>query len=182
MTRDRGYGEHGSSKVHRRIAVRPVDLRIGGFSLFELLYVLMFMSVLISIALPSPDQRDRRNVRMAADRYASAHRLARSTGIQHGGMGEFHVDAVNDRYWIEVDTSGGSGVTDTIGLVRDLTDQDGVDLNSTRTLMCFDGRGLPDLNKNSRGDTCEPPDGFVIFSLREEVDSLEVTVLGKVIR
>ena len=97
-------------------------------------------------------------------------------------MGEFHVDAVNDRYWIEVDTSGGSGVTDTIGLVRDLTDQDGVDLNSTRTLMCFDGRGLPDLNKNSRGDTCEPPDGFVIFSLREEVDSLEVTVLGKVIR
>ncbi len=97
-------------------------------------------------------------------------------------MGELHIDAAYDRFWVEVDTSGGSGVTDTIGVVRDLADQDGVDLTHTRSLVCFDGRGLPDLSDNSQGDTCDPHDGLVIFSLRAEVDTLEVTVLGKVIR
>ena len=177
----RWCGRHPDLKVDRRIAVCPADLRTGGFSLLELLYVLMITSVLLSMAWPNSDQRDRRRVRTAADQYASAHRLARSTGIQHGVMGELHIDAANDRFWIEVDTSG-SGVTDTIGSVRNLTDQDGVDLYSTRTLVCFDGRGLPDLRDNSQGDTCEPPDGFVIFSLHGEVDTLEITALGKVIR
>lgn len=172
---------HPYPKVDRRIAVCPVDLRTGGFSLLELLYVLMITSVLLSMAWPDSAQRDKRRVRTALDQYASAHRLARSTGIQHGVMGELHIDADNDRFWIEVDTSG-FGVTDTIGIVRDLADQDGVELNSTRSLVCFDGRGLPDLRDNSQGDTCEPPDGLVIFSLRAEVDTLEITALGKVIR
>ena len=174
-------GRHPDPKVDRRIAVCPTDLRIGGFSLLELLYIIMISSVLLSMAWPNSDQRDKQRVRGAANQYASAHRLARSTGIQHGVMGELHVDSGNDRYWIEVDTSG-AGVTDTIGIVRDLSDQDGVDLYSTRTLVCFDGRGLPDLRDNSQGDTCEPPDGFVIFSLHGEVDTLEITALGKVIR
>ncbi len=168
-------------KVDRRTPVYSRAPRTGGFSVFELLFVLMFLLVLVSMALPSSDQLDGRRVRMAADQFASAHRLARSTGIQHGGMSEFHVDTVNNRYWIEVDTSS-TGVTDTIGVVRDMTTQDNVDIVSARTLVCFDGRGLPSLNKNSRGDTCEPPNGFVIFSLRGEVDSLEVTGLGKVVR
>ena len=158
-----------------------MDLSTAGFTVFELLFVLMIAAVILNMALPNSDQLDRRRVRTAVDQYTSAHRLARSTGIQYGIMGELHIDAVNDRYWIEVDTSG-TGVKDTIGAVRDMTTQDGVDLRSTRSLVCFDGRGLPDLNKNSQGDTCEPPNGFVVFSLRGEVDSLEVTALGKVIR
>ena len=182
MRLGRRCGGHPNLKVDRRIAVCPADLRTGGFSLLELLYVLMISSVLLSMAWPNSEQRDKQRVRGAANQYASAHRLARSTGIQHGVMGELHIDAANDRFWVEVDTSGGSGVTDTIGVVRDLTDQDGVDLTSTRALVCFDGRGLPDLNDNSQGDTCAPPDGLVIFSLRAEVDTLEVTVLGKVVR
>ncbi len=172
---------HPYPKVGRRIAVRPIDLRTGGFSLLELLYVLMITSVLLSMAWPNKGQQDRRKVRMAADQYASAHRLARSTGIQNGVMGELHVDTAANRYWIEVDTSG-SGVTDTIGIVRDMQDQDGVDLDSTHSLVCFDGRGLPDLRDNSQGDTCEPHEGWVTFSLRGETTTREVTVLGKVIR
>ena len=80
----------------------------GGFSLIEIIYVLMISSVLLSMAWPDSDQRDRQRVRTAADQYASAHRLARSTGIQHGVMGELHIDAAYDRFWIEVDTSGGT--------------------------------------------------------------------------
>ncbi len=170
-------------KVDRRIDVCPVDLRTGGFSLVELLYVIMISSVLISMAWPNSDQRDRRSVRTAADQYASAHRLARSTGIQNGVMGELHVDTAANRYWIEVDTTSlGVGVTDTIGVVTDMSELDGVDLSGAPTLICFDGRGLPDLRENSQGDTCEPHDGTVFFSLRGEVATLEVTVLGKVIR
>jgi prepilin-type N-terminal cleavage/methylation domain-containing protein len=182
MRFDRWCGGHPDPKVDTGIAVCPVDPGTGGFSLIELLWVLMITSVLVSMAWPSSQQLDRGRVRRAADLYASAHRLARSTGIQHG-MGELHVDTVANRYWIEVDTSSsGAGITDTIGIVTDMTELDGVDLNSARTLLCFDGRGLPDLNKNSQGDTCEPHDGLVVFSLRGEVATLEVTVLGKVIR
>ena len=181
MRLDRRCGGHPNRKVDRPIYVWPGDLRTGGFSILELLYVLMISSVLLSMAWPNSEQRDKQRVRGAANQYASAHRLARSMGIQHGVMGELHIDTLTDRYWIEVDTSG-SGVTDTIGIVRDLNDQDGVDLNHTRALVCFDGRGLPDLNKNSRGDTCEPHEGWVTFSLRGEMTLLEVTVLGKVIR
>ena len=184
MRLDRRCDGHPDPKVDTGIAVCPVDPGTGGFSLIELLWVLMITSVLVSMAWPSSQQLDRGRVRRAADLYASAHRLARSTGIQHGVMGELHVDTASNRYWIEVDTSSsGGGVTDTIGVVRDMTEQqDGVDLSTTRALICFDGRGLPDLNKNSQGDTCEPHDGLVIFSLRGEVATLEVTALGKVIR
>ena len=183
MRFDRRCGGHRDPKVDTGIAVCPVDLGTGGFSLLELLWVLMITSVLVSMAWPSSDQLDRGRVRRAADLYASAHRLARSTGIQHGVMGELHVDTVANRYWIEVDTSSsGGGVTDTIGVVTEMFELDGVDLSTTRTLLCFDGRGLPDLNKNSQGDTCEPHDGLVFFSLRGEVATLEVTALGKVLR
>ena len=181
MRFDRWCGRHPDPKVDRRIAVCPADLRTGGFSLIELMYVLMISSVLLSMALPSSDQRDRRSVRGAADQYTRAHRLARSTAIQHQTMGELHIDTDADQFWIEVDTSG-SGVTDTIGIVIDMQDQDGVDLDSTHSLVCFDGRGLPDLRDNSQGDTCEPHEGWVTFSLRGETTTREVTVLGKVIR
>jgi Tfp pilus assembly protein PilE len=181
MKHERGLRERSDVKADRGTTVCPVDLRTGGFSIFELLYVVMFMSVLLSIALPSVDQRDERRVRMAADQYASAHRLARSMGIQNGGMSEFHVDTANNRYWIEVDTSS-TGVMDTIGEVRNASTENPVSLSGTRSLVCFDGRGLPDLNKNNRGDTCEAHNGFVVFTLGAQRDSLEVTALGKVIR
>ena len=96
-------------------------------------------------------------------------------------MGELHVDTANNRYWVEVDTSG-IGVTDTVGVVRDLAELEGVNISSNQSLVCFDGRGLPNLMENTRGDQCESPNGFVIFTLRAEVDSLEITALGKVIR
>jgi prepilin-type N-terminal cleavage/methylation domain-containing protein len=183
MRFDRWCGGHPDPKVDTGIAVCPVDRGTGGFSLIELLWVIMITSVLVSMAWPSSQQLDRGRVRRAADLYASAHRLARSTGIQNGVMGELHVDTAANRYWIEVDTTSlGVGVTDTIGVVRDMSELDGVDVSGAPTLICFDGRGLPDLRENSQGDTCEPHDGTVIFSLRGEVATLEVTILGKVIR
>ena len=183
MRCDRRCGAHPDPKVDRRTAVCPVDLGIGGFSLIEVLWVLMITSVLVSMAWPSSQVLDKGRVRRAADLYASAHRLARSTGIQNGVMGELHVDTAANRYWIEVDTTSlGVGVTDTIGVVTDMSELDGVDLSGAPTLICFDGRGLPDLRENSQGDTCEPHDGTVFFSLRGEVATLEVTILGKVIR
>ncbi len=161
-------------------AAREMDPRVGGFSLFEVLLVVVIMSVLLSIAAPSPEQRDRRIVRLAADQYASAHKLARATGIRYGSMGELHVDAARGRYWIEVDTSG-TGLTDTIGVVRDLT-RDGIAIKTTWVLVCFDGRGLPDLRENSRGEACESTEGLAIFSRRNNADTLEVTTMGKVVR
>ncbi len=98
MRCDRRCGAHPDPKVEKGIAVCPVDLGTGGFSLLELLWVLMITSVLVSMAWPSSDQLDRGRVRRAADRYVSVHRLARSTGIQHGVMGELHIDTLTDRF------------------------------------------------------------------------------------
>jgi prepilin-type N-terminal cleavage/methylation domain-containing protein len=160
---------------------RPV--RVGGqrgFTLLEILIVLAVMATLIAIAMPKSTDRARQAVRFAVDRFASAHSLARATGIRMGRMGEFHIDAANSRFWVEVDTTG-TGVTDTVGMVSDLSPES-VTMTSTRSLLCFDGRGLPDLRTTTGGNACQPGDATVVFSRDGVADTLEITALGKVIR
>ena len=62
--------------------------------------------------------------------------------VRFGAVAELHIDASTDRFWVQIDTTvTGSGVMDTIGQVVDLS-EDEVDLRATRSLVCFDPRGL----------------------------------------
>ena len=146
-----------------------------GFTLIEMLIVITVMGVIVAVAMPSMVTAFRqRSTRGAVDRLAVAHGLARATAVRYGRVAELHIDATNKRFWVEVDTSG-TGIRDTIGTVSQLDGQ--LSMSSTRTVLCFDLRGLT----TTRG-TCEAGDALVQFSLQGRTDTLQTTVLGKVLR
>ena len=140
-----------------------------------MLIVLSVMGVILAVAMPSMVTAYRlRATRGAVDRLAMAHGLARATAVRFGRVAELHIDAANGRFWVEVDTSG-TGIRDTVGSMNDMAGQ--VTMTSTRSLLCFDLRGLT----TTRG-TCEAGDAIVTFSSRGRTDTLQTTVLGKVLR
>ena len=154
---------------------RTVWRRGAGFTLIEMLIVLTVMGTLVAILMPSMVTAFRqRATRGAVDRLAMTHSLARATAVRFGRVAELHIDAANRRFWVEVDTSG-TGIRDTVGLMNDLAGQ--VTMSSNRSLLCFDSRGLT----TTRG-VCESGDVLVQFSLSGRTDTLQTTVLGKVLR
>jgi len=150
----------------------------SGFTLLEALVVITFVGLLAGVGFPQIAKvRTRFAVRGAVNAFMSLHPLARTTAIRQGEVAELHIDATNDLLWVEVDTSAaGSGVMDTVGFVIDLSDQN-VALSSTQSLLCFDGRGLP-----SAASGCATSSATVIFSNQSEADTIETTVLGKIMR
>ena len=94
----------------------------AGFTILDILLVISFVSLLAGITFPRiADVQTRFAVRGAVTAFMSAHSMARATAIRQGGVAELHVDATNDRFWVEVDTTlAGSGVMDTIGNVVDV--------------------------------------------------------------
>ena len=154
---------------------RTVRRWAKGFTMLEMLIVMTVMGVILAVSLPSMVTAFRqRATRGAVDRLAMAHGLARATAVRLGRVAELHIDAANGRFWVEVDTSG-TGIRDTIGVMNDLGGQ--VTMLSDRTLLCFDLRGLT----TTRG-ACEAGDALVQFSLQGRTDTLQTTVLGKVLR
>lgn len=149
-----------------------------GFTMIEAIIVVAVVAVLaatggphISAALQS------RTSASAADQFVLVHSLARATALRYGRVAQLHVDAPTNRFWVDVDTSGGgSGQRATIGYVRNLTG-DGLSMTSTRTLLCFDARGIP-----STLGSCEPGDALVVFSDGQKADTITTTALGKVLR
>ncbi len=154
---------------------RTVRRRGKGFTLVEMLIVLTVMGVIVAVAMPSMVTAFRqRATRGAVDRLAMAHSLARATAIRFAQVAELHIDAANTRFWVELDTSG-TGIRDTVGLMTDLAGQ--VTMTSTRSLLCFDSRGL-----TTTRNACESGDALVQFSLQGRTDTFQTTVLGKVLR
>ncbi len=118
----------------------------AGFTIMEIIVVLSLASILAGVTFPRiADIQSRFAVRGAVTSFMSAYSLTRATAIRQGGVAELHVDATNDQFWIEVDTTlAGSGVMDTIGTVFDVGDL-GLTLSSTESLLCFEGRGMPSI-------------------------------------
>ena len=170
--RCRSSVEAGPSAKHRWNA---------GFSLLEMLIVLTVLGAVLAIAAPSLARSGMsRAPRVAADKFVTAHALARATAVRSGVMAELHIDVTSGRFWVEVDTTG-AGNRDTVGFVRDVA-SDGVQLASTRSLLCFDARGLPYTRKTSAGDLCEAADATLSFTASGQSRPVVITALGKVIR
>ncbi|MGH7482544.1 MAG: pilus assembly FimT family protein [Longimicrobiales bacterium] len=147
-----------------------------GFTLIEMTIVLLVLGMALSLAVP-PLMGWQRNMEIASsmDRFERVHELSRITAIREGRIAELHIDASTTRFWVEVDTSG-TGVRDTVSMVAELAE--GVSFTSDRTLLCFDGRGLP-----TATGACEAPDVTVAFTaVNGQVDTTRTTLLGKVIR
>ena len=158
---------------------RPqTPMKESGFTLMEVIIVVAFVSLLAGVAFPRiAGVRGRFAVRGAVTAFMSAHSLTRATAIRAGGVAELHIDATNDRFWIEVDTTlAGSGVMDTIGNVVDVGGQ-GLTLSSTQSLLCFEGRGMP-----STASGCATTGVTISFSYDNVADTILITTLGKILR
>jgi Tfp pilus assembly protein FimT len=147
-----------------------------------MLIAISMLAIIVSVAVvPAATYYRQRAVQGAADRFLSAHTLARSAAMQHGRLAEFHLDEANGRLWIEVDTGAVGGARDTIGFVREIGDVT-MSITGSISLLCFDPRGLPSTGTTTLGQNCEGPAGKVIFSLGARIDTVTVTALGKVLR
>ena len=158
---------------------RPqTPMKESGFTLMEVIIVVAFVSLLAGVAFPRiAGVQSRFAVRGAVTAFMSAHSLTRATAIRAGGVAELHIDATNDRFWIEVDTTlAGSGVMDTIGNVVDVGGQ-GLTLSSTQSLLCFEGRGMP-----STASGCATTGATISFSYDNVADTILITTLGKILR
>ncbi len=145
----------------------------------ELMIVLVLVGAIAAIIGPGLAEWYRRKAIVAArDQFVSTHRFTRSVAVRYGRVAELHIDASNNRYWIEVDTSG-TNQRDTIGAVRSMAN---MAFTSTRQLLCFDTRGLPTTRTTSAGASCGAADVTVVFTVRGEVDTVQTTALGKVLR
>jgi prepilin-type N-terminal cleavage/methylation domain-containing protein len=149
----------------------------AGFTLIEVSIVLSVAGLIGMMAIPKLESGYRgQAVHGASNDFVLTHSLARSAALRYGRVAQLHIDASTAHFWVDVDTSG-TGVRDTIGSVRSVAEA-GVQLSSTRSLVCFDARGLATMSNAA----CQSGDATVVFSSSGWVDSVKVTVLGKVLR
>ena len=155
-----------------------LDTTRRGFTMIEMIMVLGLIGIVAAIGGPKVGAAlQRRTTASAADQFALTQSLTRSTAIRYARVAQLHIDAAGRRFWVDVDTSAnGTGQRATIAYVRDVS-ATGLTMTSTRTLLCFDARGLP-----STAGSCEPADAKVVFSDGATADTIATTALGKVLR
>ena len=161
--------------------VKPMNgkrMNKSGFTLLDTLIVVSLVGLLAGIVFPRiADVQSRFAVRGATMAFMSNYSLTRATAIREGRVAELHIDATNDRFWVEVDTTlAGSGTMDTVGLVVDVGGE-GVTLTSTQSLLCFDGRGMP-----SAASGCATGGATITVGYDTEADTIQITTLGKILR
>ena len=151
--------------------------RIGrsGYSLLEIVAILLVLGGFTGAAVPRMSGAwEQFAVAGAADQFISAHHKARTAAVRFGAVSELHIDASADRFWVQIDTTASrSGVMDTIGEVVDLSESR-VDLRATRSLLCFDPRGLV-----AAAAGCPTTGSLAIgFSRGSSSDTLSATASG----
>jgi len=152
--------------------------RRRGFTMVETIIVLAIVAIVAAIGGPKLGAAlQRRTTVSDADQFVLAHSLARSTAVRFARVAQLHIDAPGSRFWVDVDTSAnGIGQRATMGYVRDVS-APGLTLSSSRSLLCFDARGIASTN-----GSCQPGDATVIFSDGATADTVATTALGKVLR
>jgi type IV fimbrial biogenesis protein FimT len=150
--------------------------RSQGFTVVELMIVLLLVGMITTLTLPKLRTSMRvRAVRAAGNELVLAHSAARSAALRFGRASQLHIDVPTARFWVDVDTSG-TGVRDTVGFIHTLSDR-GVQLASSRAVLCFDARGLAATNV-----TCSANDALIVLSSQSYADTVRTTTLGKVLR
>ena len=148
----------------------------GGFTLTELVFSMLLMGLLASVALPGlAVLLGNLEARSASRRFAMAHSLTRTTAIQHGGIAELRIDPASKEFWVQIDTNAAGPVADTVSFHGDFPT--GLTLTSNRSRVCFDARGLTTTRTG-----CQPGDLDVNFTLGGMSEQIRTTVLGKLIR
>src|ERR1041385_1542459 len=155
---------------------RPHRASVAGFTVAEMLVVLVVFAILLALAIPRIDTGLRRaRLQQAKGELTTAHFLARTSAMRYGRPAALRIDAPNARFWVEVDTSLAGGRKDTVGVVHRMT-EDGLTMTTTRSVLCFDRRGL-----GYAGGTCESPDALITFTMSGRTDTVLTSLSGKII-
>lgn len=149
-----------------------MDNRTSGFSIIELLVVLMVGSILTSIALVTFDGVTGRYAVTGAQRtFLSLHARARAQAVEYGESVTFNVDPVGDSVWL----SRASGVLE----ILDFDDEFKVDIRTSTGLsltMCMNARGFADMKCNNFSSPVT-----VTFLLASDSASVSVRTLGQMV-
>lgn len=142
----------------------------AGFSLIEILTVLVLMSVATALAVPSLNEYvNRSKTRRVLDRLTGDIAMTRMLAVRSGDRAVLDVSGGDSyRVWVE-------GVpVDTVRVVPLAIDYAGVRLQGPTGdgRLVFDGRGL----------LITPGNGLVIARLGERADTLKITAAGRVYR
>jgi hypothetical protein len=135
------------------------------------------MAVIYAIALPAIGR-----TRVAAARHNARHALvssislARATAIRFGRTAVLHLDSDHDRVWVEADTTmAGTGEVVALGYF-DFAEDLKVDLQSNRSSLCFNGRGI-----GTTSATCTQPGALIALIITDRIERVYVTPTGFVL-
>ena len=118
------------------------ERRDGGFTLIEMLVVIMVIGALMAVALPYLRTGTNKSAaRGAADAIAALHAVARAAAIQRGRTANLVIPSGTNKALVVASKVTSSGV-DTLGRVVDLAGQFGVTVTSTSDSIGFSPRGI----------------------------------------
>ncbi|MGD2215234.1 MAG: GspH/FimT family pseudopilin [Gemmatimonadales bacterium] len=149
----------------------------AGFTLLEIMIALVMVAVVYTIALPAIGRtRVSASVHNARHALVSAISLTRATAIRFGRTAVLRLDSDHDRLWVEADTTmAGTGEVVTLGHF-DFADELNVNLDSNRSSLCFNGRGI-----GTTSATCTQSGGIIVLALRGKAETVWVSPTGRVL-
>jgi prepilin-type N-terminal cleavage/methylation domain-containing protein len=146
------------------------DNRRSGFTMLELLVVLILIAVLTGLALPKlTTAAQKSNIRSTRMELASLVTRARAAAIQRGCVDSLHISTSTATAWVTACQVSGTG-RDTVGPVDNLGKRFGVTLSASKTDYGYDPRGI--LVGFSGGSIAITGNGFS--------DSVVINNVGKV--
>ena len=147
-----------------------MDDRRSGFSIIELVVVLMVGSILTSIAIANFNGVSGRfAVKGARQTLMSMHARARVHAVEYGRSVKLHIDPVGDSIWL----SRGSEILD----VMDFGQEFNVDIETStdaRVKVCMNPRGFADTGCNNFTSPVT-----ITFLLNSDTASVRMLTLGQ---
>lgn len=138
--------------------------------------MVLIVGVLAALAAP-PITQIRQSARLQNGRHmvTSALALARATGPQWGRIAVLRIDTVLDAMWVVVDTGDVMSSDTIVARTFRFADDLGVELESNRTALCFNSRGI-----GTTGVECPATGGRILVTSGGRADTLELTSVGRV--
>lgn len=122
---------------YRRTAARD-----SGFTVIEMLIVVVLVGILTSVSLPYfRGSSSKSSVRGAMDAISSMHAVAKATAIGRGRLARLVLDPGAGTAVVVANKAVGTGV-DTIGVVENLATRFTVRFTTTRDTLTFTPRGI----------------------------------------
>lgn len=113
-----------------------------GFSLIEMVIVVVVIGVLLTVSLPYFRSAGlKTDLRAGMDAIASLHATAKATAIHRGRIARLVLASSDASAYVVANSASGSGV-DTVGLVENLGSRFGVSFSTSRDTLSFTPRGV----------------------------------------